>query len=352
MPRVPAPLPEGLPWPVFTRSEALASGLSRERLRRSDLTNLRRGLFRRRDQPLTELDLTLALCRENPEAVVAGLTAARLHTMQLPLHLETQDARLPVQVALPGGRKGSDCYVRWRNFRIADRDVEQRDFAAPVADGSWNLDIQSRLRLTNRPRTWRDLAPYLPSWRLVAIGDSLVRSPRPGLEKGRTDPCCTMETLRAQCTGRYARTLNRALDEVRIGSDSPMETLLRLAFRRAGLPTPVLNEPLSDDEGRKLHDPDFQWPEYKVCVEYDGGSHNSPEQVARDIRRSRRASQAGWTEIRLHSADIGEECDAAVALVTAALVKAGWVQGPRPTTTPLLGVAPLDYDGRASPHVG
>lgn len=324
MPRVPAPLPESLPWSVFTRTEALASGLSPERLRRSDLENLRPGMFRRRNRPLTELDLSLALCRNDPEAVVVGLTAARLHSLPLPHPLEARDAQLPVHVAIPGGRKGSDRFVRWHNFHLARRDEEWRDFAAPREDGSWDPDVISRLRITSRPRTWRDLAPHLPFWRLVAIGDSLVRPPRPGLERGRAEPWCTVEDLRAQCTGRYARALHRALDEVRIGSDSPMETLLRLAFLRAGLPAPLLNEPLRDDGRRQGHDPDFQWPEYRVCVEYDGGSHNAPDQVARDIRRSRRASQAGWTELRLHAEDVREECAAAVALVTAALEKAGW----------------------------
>src|SRR5699024_11841478 len=49
MARYPAPLPPALPWPVFSHAEAMTAGLSRDRLNRSDLQRLRRGLYARRD---------------------------------------------------------------------------------------------------------------------------------------------------------------------------------------------------------------------------------------------------------------------------------------------------------------
>lgn len=329
MPRSPAPLPTSLPWPVFTRPEALAAKVHGERLRRTDIVRLRRGLFRRRDQPLTERDLALAICRNDPDAVIVGLTAAHLHELALPRDLESEEPRTPVHVAVPGGRKGSDSIVRWHNLRLSTRDVEQRAYAAPRPDGSWDLQMTSPLRLSSRARTWRDLASLVPFWRLVATGDSLVRSPRPGLENGRTRPWCTREELRAQCTGIHAQLLRRALELVRPGADSPMETLLRLAFRRAGLPTPLLNEPLIATDGSTLHEPDFQWPRYKICVEYEGASHGDSAQVERDIRRQRRASEGGWTELRLYAEDTHGDCAGAVRLVTNQLKKAGWQPDPR-----------------------
>ena len=54
-------------------------------------------------------------------------------------------------------------------------------------------------------------------------------------------------------------------------------------------------------------------------AEYDGRTHSTPGQVSRDIRRARRVQAAGWTEVRLHSDDIVQECAPAVDLVRAAL---------------------------------
>src|SRR5690625_4212836 len=86
MARYPAPLPPALTWPVFSHAEAMTAGLSRDRLNRSDLQRLRRGLYARRDVNFKELDLAAALCRDDPELVVVGLSAARRseeHTSEL-----------------------------------------------------------------------------------------------------------------------------------------------------------------------------------------------------------------------------------------------------------------------------
>jgi hypothetical protein len=51
------------------------------------------------------------------------------------------------------------------------------------------------LRISTPARTWLDLARQLPLEDLVAMGDQLLRQPRPGLEL-RTDPWTTTEALR------------------------------------------------------------------------------------------------------------------------------------------------------------
>lgn len=316
MPRVPAPLPESLPWPVFTRFEALAAGLHAERLRRSDLVQLRRGLFMRRGHRLEVRDVAEAICRSDPSAVIVRLSAAQLHDLPLPRSLEPDRRRGPVHIAVPGGRNGSDRFVRWHNLRLAAHDVEHLSRSSPR---------ESPLRLSTRARTWRDLAPDLPHWRRVAIGDSLVRIPRPDLEHGRARPWCTIEELRAQCTGRHSNVLRAAAEDVRIGADSPMETRLRLAFYHAGLPTSLLNQALTSTDGQHLHEADFQWPEYRVCAEYDGASHDDAQQVERDIKRARRAARGGWTEVRLYSKDIHDGCAGAIHEVRTELAKAGWI---------------------------
>lgn len=316
--RAPAPFPASLPWPVLTRAEALLAGVTPGRLRAADIVRPRPGLLVRGDRTAGETEIVSAYCRTDPEAVAVGLTAARMQGMPLPEHLERALPRPRVHLSLPQGRVSSDSVVRWHQFVLPRDHVREARFAvAPLEEGAHLLEAP--VRLTTRARTWRDLAPHLSEYWLIAIGDHLVRRPRPALEHGRTAAWCTLEELREQCTGRHAATLRAALRAVRIGADSPRETMLRLAFAQAGLPEPLLNMPLIGPDGSRLHEPDFQWPAHRVCAEYDGRAHSTPRQVGRDIRRARRVQGAGWTEVRLHSDDIAQRCAPAVHLVRTAL---------------------------------
>lgn len=324
MPRPPDPLPTSFPWRVFTRPEAVEAGLSLGRLRRTDLRRLRSGLFARTAAELVELDIASALCRGTAQATVVGLSSARLLALPLPSHLETWSESVPVQIAMPGGRKGSDQIVRWRGLALDPHDTREASFVHPHGDRESRDRLVLPVRLTSRARTWRDLAPELTHYRLVALGDHLVRRPRPSLEQGRSQPWCTLEELWSQCAGRHAETLRRALADVRSGADSPRETLLRLAFARAGLPEPLINAPLIGTDGRARHEPDFQWPRYRVAAEYEGRAHSEPDQVARDIARARRVHSAGWIEVRLHDEDTHNGCAGAVHQVRTELLAHGW----------------------------
>lgn len=323
MPRLPAPLPDTLPWTVFTRAEALRAGVSTDRLRRTDLETLRRGLYTRQDMTIGETDIAAAMCRADPDAVVVGPSAARILGLPLPQFMETWSRRRPVHISVPGGRRGSDRIVRWRDLRLRPDEVLKLGFRRGRASDPAHARPVSPLRLTTRTRTWRDLGLLLPHWRLVAIGDHLVRRPRAQHEDGREQPWCTIDDLRMACTGPNARLLRRAFEDVRVGADSPMETMLRLAFRDAGLPRPLINRQLVGPDGTH-HEPDFQWPEFQVCAEYDGFSHAESEQVERDIRRSRRVRHAGWSEVRLYRKDTDQRCADAVRLVREELISRGW----------------------------
>lgn len=323
MSRPPAPLPDSVPWRVFTRAEALEAGISRERLRRSDLIRLRSGLLVRAGWELTEADIAAAVCRNDRRAVVAGLSAARMQGIPLPDGNDPWSPDDAVDIAIPGGRRGSDTVVRWRGLVLGAEEVWTA--TCPLPPGPDGTDMpRARVRLTTRARTWRDLAAELSHEWLVVIADHLVRRPRPALEQRRTAPWCTIGELQRACAGRHAEALRRALVQVRIGADSPRETLLRLAFVRAGLPEPELNVPLVGTDGRRRHSPDFLWPQFRVCVEYEGMHHNEKKQIERDIERSRRVRAAGWVEVRLFSKDVKQDCAAAVRLVRDALTAGGW----------------------------
>src|SRR5699024_11803147 len=89
------------------------------------------------------------------------------------------------------------------------------------------------------------LGAVLQEEALVAIGDHLVRAPRPALE-GRSAPHATLEELReaaARATGRGVVRVREAVGKVRMSADSPPETALRIAMVRAGLPETLAKAP-------------------------------------------------------------------------------------------------------------
>src|SRR5699024_1088131 len=165
--------------------------------------------------------------------------------------------------------------------------------------------IDQVVPLTSRIRTLLDLGSVLQPEALTVIGDHLVRRPRPRFE-GRTQPFATIEQLQAAAeehTGRGVRAVRAAMKMVRMSSDSPAETRLRLAFLRAGLPEPVANSRLrvADAPGDGLIDlgePDLQWPQWRVVLEHEGPSHLRPEQLSRDIERTERRRDGGWLGVR------------------------------------------------------
>lgn len=317
MVRRPADFTSALPWPVFTRADALRAGIHSDRLRRPDLVRLRRGLYARRGVEVTEVDIAAALCRHDPAVVIVGLSAARMLRIPMPHRFERWDRRTPVEVASLTSRGRSDSVVTWHDLSLSQAEV------LPMIYHLRGSGDESAMSMTTRVRTWRDLARHLELPELIAAGDHLVRMPRPGLE-GRDRPWCTPEALFTAATGRHARALRLAAAQVRIGADSPKETTLRLAFVAAGLPEPRINVPLVGADGRERHSPDFQWTEFGLCAEYEGTTHNDPEQIQRDIGRARTAKAAGFTEIRLAKKDLEDGCAPAVQIIRNELNARGW----------------------------
>src|SRR5699024_2891811 len=132
MVRRPAALPSALPWPVFSRAEALRAGVPDDRLRRPDLERLRRGLYARRDRRIDELHLAAALCRQDPGLVIVGLSAARLLRIPMPAHLERWERGTPVEVTTTGARGRSDPVVRWHALSLAVDDIQPTSYRLPL----------------------------------------------------------------------------------------------------------------------------------------------------------------------------------------------------------------------------
>lgn len=181
--------------------------------------------------------------------------------------------------------------------------------------------------VTTPERTWLDMAEILSLDEIVAMGDSCVRVPRLEFE-GRATPLCTIPDLQRMIDRhkgkRGLRKAKEAIGLIRVGADSPQETLLRLALVRAGLPEPEVNMPIIDGEGRSHHQPDLGYRKYRIGIEYEGEHHGEEEQIVRDIGRSERYAALGWTEIRVSKRHMLNDAKPAVVKIRTALIQAGW----------------------------
>lgn len=192
------------------------------------------------------------------------------------------------------------------------------------------ITLLDGIPITTPERTWLDLAEMLTVDQLVVAGDSCVRMPRPELE-GREAPLCSLQDLQRMIDRhkgkRGIRKAKEAIALIRVGSDSPQESLLRLAIVRAGLPEPELNVPIIDDAGTRHHEPDLSYRKYRIGAEYEGELHGEEGQIVRDIARSEKYTDLGWTEVRISKRHMHDDAKAAVAKVRAALLQAGWRPG-------------------------
>ncbi|MHC6592100.1 endonuclease domain-containing protein [Arthrobacter sp. C152] len=157
---------------------------------------------------------------------------------------------------------------------------------------------------------------------LVAMGDELIRQPRPDLEEGRESPYATIEELRSLIDGHpnlqgVVRARN-ALDLMRVGSDSAPETFLRLAMLNAGLPEPELQLKLRPEDSRSPSC-DLGFRLRRIAIQYDGGHHLRERQRISDRRRDRSFDAAGWTVVIIDKADQEDDFAPAIKKIKRAL---------------------------------
>ncbi|KQO96801.1 endonuclease domain-containing protein [Leifsonia sp. Leaf264] len=283
MPR-PSPLPNSFEWRGFTVKEAATEGLSRARLRPSDLVSPFHGT---RIPARVQLDLLarseLAM-RILPEgAFMIGATAALLWRMPLPHAVAAQvETALDVAVTPPRAaprRNG----IRGRQISI--------DRAELVSIGT--------VRLTSAARTWCDLSPMLELPDLVAVGDHLIR---------RRSPTCTRAVL-AGAVDAFGRRRGRALLERALPllsdrSESPPESVLRVVLTTAGLPSLLANVDIVDENGRFVARVDLLFAEYPIVLEYEGDHHRDKAQWRRDMTRIAEIESLGYTVIRVNADDL------------------------------------------------
>lgn len=312
----------------FSVASGREAGLTRRRMRAKDL-----------DRPFHGARRTVADISSEQEAI-AGDTA--------PLAITRSDMRRVrakalsfLQVAAPGSFVCGASAAMLRGYPVATSSELDVAVVAPrrapkgrgvkgrrLEPHLVEVEVVDGIPASTPASTWAMLGRDLSLRKLIILGDAIVRIPRD--ERGIPHPeraGATIDQLQAAIdAGSRAgvKKLRAALDRIRVGCSSPLETEYRLDSEDAGLPEPELDVDIRDARGRRLGISEFAYPRYGVVVEIEGDHHrSSKQQWNRDLQKYRDYANAGWEVVRLTAHDIRTR-RTAVRIVRDALIRRGW----------------------------
>lgn len=296
----PHPLPPSLRNRAFDVHAADRAGVSRQRLRRSDLVRPTRSVRWARARPPDAVRRIRAFRPILlPGQFVSHVSAAVLWELPVPV-----DDGAPVHITSPIPTAQPRRIGAVGHRITPDRvDVTER----------WGVPASTPAAL------WIDCGAMLTIDELVVLGDAIVTERR-----CRT----TIEDLRTALVRAGARSgvrkLRTAVELVRVGAASPQETRARLAIVRAGLPEPELQVEIRDESGWFVGRVDMAYPRHRVLIEYEGDHHRTDaEQWASDLRRYREAERLGWVVVRWSRSDLTRHVDDAIGHLESVLARRG-----------------------------
>ena len=188
------------------------------------------------------------------------------------------------------------------------------------------------LQVATPASAWAMVARQLTVRELIVVGDALVRVPRD--DHGILLPerqLATIEQLLTAATAgqrKGSAKLLDALDHIRVGSASPLESEFRLDAAAAGLPEPDLDVEIRDDGGRLLGISEVVYVRQRTVVEIEGDHHRtSRAQWDRDIAKYNAYVAQGWDVVRLTARHVRSPRMHGVQLVRDALSRHGWRPG-------------------------
>ncbi|AMM32681.1 hypothetical protein SA2016_2008 [Sinomonas atrocyanea] len=276
----------------FTLAEARARGVDFREVLRSDTRRLSRELYLSGAAVPSLRERVLAHLLLAPDAWASHTTAAALHGLWLPEMARTQDA---IHLSR------SSSATRVRRAGVVGHHVR-------VLPGEVQVHEEG-IRLSSPARTWLDLGHLLGHAALVAVGDQLIREPRPEFER-RTRPYATKRQLDLMLRGhrrmKGVGKCREALRDMRVGADSVPESLLRLSLLAYNFPEPELQIRLHDYDPGSFS-ADMGYRAYRIAIQYDGGHHRSEAQRLSDARRDAAFRAAGWTVIVVTAEDLRDD---------------------------------------------
>ncbi len=284
----------------FTRIEALRAGLTDRQLNGPRYRRLLQGAYvsaHVAEHPDLRARAALMLC--GTDAVLSHSSTARLVGAPVP-----DDGVEHVTVPSAGERRRRTDLIS----HVAALQAEE-------------IRVLRGLRVTAPSRLFLDMAAQLDLVDLVVLGDWLVAQEHISIAQ--------LQLYLANATGRHVRAARRAAELVRAGVDSPMETRLRLLIVFAGLPEPVVNLRIRDEDGNVVLKLDLSWPDYHLAVEYDGRHHvERIEQWERDHARRDELENDGWRLMVVTAKGIYREPEVTLDRIHRALRERGASVGP------------------------
>lgn len=279
---------------MMTAGELAAAGFSRSAIQRRAaagvLIPVRRGVYVPADQvgavpgsaefSRRALQIAAAVAASGNRAVAAYHDAALLHGLDL---LERASAE-PLAVVRPAGK----------DTLLAGRPAIRVRVAPLAAD---QVSVRAGVPVTSVARTVVDLARTVPFRSGVVIADSALHT--------RKATSSELANVLGTC-GRWPG-MDRARRVVAFAdgrSESPFESIARVAFRDGGLPRPELQVWVGGDCG-PVGRVDFLWREHGTIAEADGAlKYADPDRARQQLRRDADLREAGFEVVHFGWAEL------------------------------------------------
>ena len=250
----------------------------------SELIHVSRGLWREGAEVATVAGRAAAYLAVLPAgSVLSGMTAAKVHGLWLPtVPDDVLEFIVHPDTPLPRDRPGS----RRSGLRARRRLLEPDEIT--VVEG---------LPITKEAVTWLHLADRLRLPDLVAAGDSVLRG-------GASLDELQGVVRRAAHRPGVVRA-RQALPLLDARSRSRPESHLRCAVVSGGLPKPAVNEPIFDEHGQWLAEPDLSYDDVRLALEYNGAEHAEVDRMRKDITREIDVGfRGGWQTVTFGPAEV------------------------------------------------
>ena len=289
-----AHIPDDLRSGPFTRSYGLAAGLTHDQLRSRPWRHLLRNVYVHVDVPDTVEMRAAAAALVLPETAVVGYTAAAwLHGADV-----RTSPLAPVEVILQRGGQ-----LRRAGIRATSALLEAGDAVAIAG-----------IPVTSPVRTAFDLARSRRGVEAIVGVDAM-------LNRGGCDLDELTAYVAAHRAWRGVAAARNLLTQVDAGSQSPMETRMRMALVNAGLPRPRTQAPVCAGAAPFAY-LDLGYDTWRVGADYDGEPHR--DRWRYDLARQERIRDEGWWHRRFTALDVQSGWGPVVRDVGRALVAAGW----------------------------
>jgi hypothetical protein len=207
-----------------------------------------------------------------------------------------------------------------QQHRIRGPAADLIDVLIPASRRRQNAAFVRLHRTTRMPkRIWR-FGPLYYALPARAVADTVqgltsLRDVRATVADAVQRGACTVQDLSAELDhgpSVGSKLFREALTDVADGIRSAAEGDLKDLLAKSGLPMPLFNASIYDNDGTFIARPDAWWPEKGIAVEVDSHEwHLSPHDHTRTLERQRRLAKRGILvlpftprEIRTQPADV------------------------------------------------